>query len=482
MRPSAASHAFLRRCAVWLAALCLPSLAAPCAHAQERNAAGREFPQIQLPSPARGRQALQMLGRRLPQVAAWYGKSEAELRGLLLREPNLWVDPQARLLYLCEFEPPSLHQRPHGLHGSSPAASMGREGWRIQGAYPPEQTFLLHSRPGASKVIYLDFNGHVTSGTPWNSSFNGGQPITSAPFNLDSSPSTFNTTELDRIQYIWQRVAEDFAPLDVDVTTQDPGVEALRRTSSTDAYYGVRLIITPSNFYANAGGVAYIGSFAWSSDTPAFVFSNMLANGEKHIAEAISHEVGHTLGLYHDGKTGGTAYYQGHGSWAPIMGVGYYKEVTQWSRGEYSGANNTQDDLAVMLTYGLTYRPDDHGNTFATARLLSGARFSTSGIIEQRSDVDVFTFRAGAGPLTITVSPGLRGPNLDILARLYSANGVLLASSNPTTLGASLSLNVPAGTYYLSIDGVGSGSPSTTGYSDYASLGHYTVSGTVAAP
>ena len=30
-------------------------------------------------------------------------------------------------------------------------------------------TFLLNSNPGATHTIYLDFNGHVTSGTAWNS-------------------------------------------------------------------------------------------------------------------------------------------------------------------------------------------------------------------------------------------------------------------------------------------------------------------------
>lgn len=30
----------------------------------------------------------------------------------------------------------------------------------------------------------------------------------------------------------------------------------------------------------------------------------------------------------------------GANGWAPIMGVGYYQELTQWSKGEYAGANN----------------------------------------------------------------------------------------------------------------------------------------------
>jgi hypothetical protein len=43
---------------------------------------------------------------------------------------------------------------------------------------------------------------------------------------------------MTQIQYIWQRVAEDFAPFDVDVTTQAPAPEALTRASSTDTVFG----------------------------------------------------------------------------------------------------------------------------------------------------------------------------------------------------------------------------------------------------
>ena len=32
---------------------------------------------------------------------------------------------------------------------------------------PVDQTFFLHSRPSATKKIYLDFTGHTTTGTSW---------------------------------------------------------------------------------------------------------------------------------------------------------------------------------------------------------------------------------------------------------------------------------------------------------------------------
>jgi PKD repeat protein len=278
-------------------------------------------------------------------------------------------------------------------------------------------------------------------------------------------------------------VAEDFAPFGVDVTTEDPGLEALRRTSSTDQAYGIRVVISPSSaWYGNAGGVAYLQSFQWTSDTPCFVFSDRLGpNNEKYVAEAISHEVGHTLGLAHDGQTNGTAYYQGHGDWAPIMGVGYYKPITQWSRGEYSLANNLEDDLARMPQYGAPVAVDDHGNTPATATRLNGSSILTYGVVETRSDIDFFTFSTGAGTISFSVVGPSPAANLDAKLELLTSGGTLVASSNPVGLSASLSATVAAGTYYLRITGVGAGDPLSTGYSDYASIGEYRLSGTIVA-
>jgi hypothetical protein len=67
--------------------------------------------------------------------------------------------------------------------------------------YPLSQTFILHSRPGAQKVIYLDFLGNTTSGTSkWNSTYSGGADIVTPPFDTDGNPSSFSSSEQAAVQ------------------------------------------------------------------------------------------------------------------------------------------------------------------------------------------------------------------------------------------------------------------------------------------
>ncbi len=122
-------------------------------------------------------------------------------------------------------------------------------------SYDLSQTFQLHSLSGADHTIYLDFDGHETSGTIWNSSFNAGATITTPAYNFSGDASSFSDSELTRIQRIWARVAEDFAPFNVNVTTQDPGADANAGIFTTFHYNAIGM--TPDRIrlvYANDAG------------------------------------------------------------------------------------------------------------------------------------------------------------------------------------------------------------------------------------
>ncbi len=428
------------------------------------------FPTIALSKAVRSDEAITALGDKLSDVAAWYGNTADELKNFLKKDKDLWVDKKGRLLYLDE-----------GMVAQGTIAGSEPQGAApISGPFSLDQTFFLHSNPGSSKVLYLDFNGATVTNTVWNSNYNNGQTINALAFSLDSDRATFNNSELQMIQNIWFRVTEDYAPFDVDVTTEEPTAGYLNRS------YTNTVVITPTNFYPNAGGVSYVGVFDDSSPSYKYswAFSNMLQNSEKYIGEAVSHESGHAFGLHHEGTTAGVTYYQGQGNWAPIMGNSYYKPVTQWAKGEYTGANNAEDQIQVMQNYGLRFYPDDHSNTTSVAGVLSVNTDGTvhgQGVAEQRSDVDVFKFAAGAGLVNLSLTSAIPSGagDLNIKAELKDSAGTVLASSDPSGLSASISATAAGGTYYLSISGVGEADPLTTGYSDYASLGQYFINGTV---
>ena len=355
-------------------------------------------------------------------------------------------------------------------------------------------TFQLHSRPGATKVIYLDFDGHTTQNTQWNSSST--PTIVTTAFDMDSNPGTFNSTEQAVITEIWQRVAECYSPWDVDVTTEAPAVADLINNGGSDTKWGMRVLfgVSTPNPAPGAGGVAYLYSFGKDLgngfDEPCFVLQQGMGTGAKVNADACVHEVGHTLGMSHDGRSNPVeGYYQGHGSgkvsWAPHMGVGYYVSLVQWSKGEYLNANNQEDDMNKIATlWGFGYRPDDFANSTTAAKAIAGSagtnvfNVNTSGVIETSADADWFKIVCATGAVKLDAVGGPANTMLDIQLSLYDSKGNLIVASNPPTdVIASINQTVGAGTYYAKIEGVGLGDPLGTGYTDYSSVGQYTITG-----
>lgn len=363
-------------------------------------------------------------------------------------------------------------------------------------ATPPARS----SRPGSTNVLYLDFNGGEVSGTEWNNDFDA-VTLRCRPFDRDGDETTFDDDEQAEIIRIWERVSEDFAAFDVNVTTVDPitfsdttgHVMIVQPLDENDVE-----ILTPTQ-----GGVAYVDIFGTSFNeeySPAWVAADMDADS---IADATSHEFGHNLGLDHDGWPGVDAddseYYIGHDgagvalSWGPIMGAPYGKTLSLWSKGEYFGSTNTEDDLAI-ITGKLGTVPDDHEAVAATATTVAiggGGAVSASGVISAQVDIDAFKLVvSGPGTLVIDVE-GYRdidgtGGNLDLTVTLKDSSGTTIATSNPPASGdASINVAVVNDTYTLFVEPASAGSPmaeppaAPTGYTSYGVLGQYTISGTV---
>ena len=335
----------------------------------------------------------------------------------------------------------------------------------------------FNSNSSAQATVYLDFDGHTVKGTSWN----WDSVIHARPSGLKQAAIT----------EIFNRVAEDYRIFNINITT-DSAVFAKAPVARR-----IRVLITPTNkWYGEAGGVSFVGSFIWGDGTPSWVFSVPLQNNAKYIGEAASHEIGHTLGLQHQSSYNKkcelvTEYAEGSGdgeiSWAPIMGNGYYHNLTTWNYGSsIAGCSVIQNDIEVISKGDSKagIRTDDHANTqaAATAVTMSGSDFQATGMINTGTDKDVFKFVVAKSStihvraLPSHVATGNQGANLDIKLSLLKTTGDTIGRYNPPNLvSAIIDTNLLPGTYYIVVDGV-----ANANITEYGSIGYYTIDGSIA--
>jgi len=461
--------------------LALTLLAAVLVPAQLAAADSPDDGQKLLAKRSHGQAAINALGSNVDEAAAVNDLTTSEFKHALTEDPSLWVGRDGRMFYVDSAEEAAEDAAPE-VQAASAAL---------------EETFELHSLPGSNHTIYLDFGSVTLASNSWWVTSAGMTPQSFGGYSQDGDPA-FNDTEKTFIQQVWSIVAEKYSAFDVDVTTENPGANGYNRTSGGDLTWGDRVAITSDDAAleqacGDCAGRALIDVFDTVDSgqyEPAWVFTDLLGTATL-TANAAAHEIGHTLGLSHDGNAS-TSYYGGHNHWVPLMGITNSKAVAQFSKGEYAGANNLENDLTIIAGNGAPLRGDDAGNTVGTATALApAASYEVDGIIANAADKDVYAVsRTCDTDLTATATGVGTGQTLDIKLSVYNAAGALVgaddvASSNAGAVATGMNaaytaVDAGAGTYYVEVDGVGSGglgnvpNPST-GYTDYASIGQYTL-------
>ncbi|HWU31793.1 MAG TPA: hypothetical protein VN108_02900, partial [Marmoricola sp.] len=316
-----------------------------------------------LRAPLHGQAAIRALGSNLGTAAALNGRSPSNLKHLLRTDSTMWLTRTGHVFVRDEWPRPKVA-----------AGATARGTSTTIAATPVANVFALHSRPGSQRIIYLDFVGTTLGNDLWTDPAQQSTPVAQgnyAPWHLpandpnaSTSPNTWTATEQQDIQEIWTRVAEHYAPFDVDVTTDPASAALLARTSASDQVYGVRVLFEGGAFADNAsyasgtaawkalcpsssssqggcGGLASLGTISNPVTSqepaeyygPAWIFADGLGpDYPKYMADAAAHEVGHSFDLTHQGTTTdpdcigqpiGCSYSSGNNLWGPLMGAPY---------------------------------------------------------------------------------------------------------------------------------------------------------------
>jgi PKD repeat protein len=427
-----------------------------------------------------GQEAIDFLGNDFDKVATEHNYEPASLRKTFLSDPTLKVDKDGKLVFIDEIPASFSQATPKTVEFNGDATK-------------------LHSNPGASKILYINLDGFDTAGTAWEVTGIG----VLKPW----------VTSQNNIYQLWSIIAEDYSPFNVDVTTEKPAADAMLRSSTDDQNYGVEITVTGTSpvgtVCGGCGGIAYVGTVnaiiappqTINRYQPVLVFPSMLGYSPSAVAVASSHEAGHALGLIHDGLNN-LPYHPGSNGWGPIMGAPYGASITQWSKGEYAGANNFEDDI-LIISRNFPVRTDNVTNTFDNVPTLETDKLHSStaiirevnGLIETETDKDVFSFTTPGGDVVFSVSPATvksdliyygsefyNAPNLKPKATLYDENKNVVATSNEQSdplfhNKVNVTSSLTSGKYFIVIEGDSELHNGTTVFTKYGSIGQYTLTG-----
>jgi len=300
--------------------------------------------------------------------------------------------------------------------------------------------------PANELLLYLHF-GPATI-RPGNADSTGFRsPLVNANRNVPAPTMT-----AQQISQAIDLVKDDFAPFNIRITTNYN--EFLSYPIANKHLNIITTLPSVLGMSSDTGGVAPwagIGTRLFSN--PSFTFAQGWGNNPIAVADTISHEVGHTLGLAHQvhftANCGFIFEYHptigtGPLGFGQIMGFGLqdnlYQGISNWWSQEcphpqYGGPLHDFE----LLSNQVVLLPDDFPNSAGFAFPEGTTTLPVTGVLGESGDVDFIRIDLTTGT-TLAATSG----NIDIEASVFETDGTPIATFNDP-LSPSVNFLVPSG-------------------------------------
>jgi len=274
----------------------------------------------------------------------------------------------------------------------------------------------------ATNILYLNFQADIVtprSSDGWLYSYN---PI--AP-GFDLAKYDWGGQENDAIEHIVNFVAEDYAPYNIAVTTQQP----------TSGHYTTIFVGGDNDWYDANSHVIGIASydpgnrrdsnygFAFTDELSIYANrSETIQDFSEYIANLVTHEAAHALGANHlNDITALMNPYLPTKPQSSSFGENFIPNSSQYQ--------DTQKLIGANIGFKNSYN-DDYLNT-----TMIQMNTSLDGILERRDDSDQFSFISeNDGEITVAISTN-NYSNLDAYLSIYQKNNMTLITEIDNTEG-----------------------------------------------